>query len=110
MQHQSTFSPSFPIPKSLENSISNWTTTVAWAPFDHACTYRLSNPNGATRYLKMVQRDADPSIADELERLQWAKAFLPVPMIIDFDLDADPAWLLSEGIKGNKRNRTRSKS
>ncbi len=56
MQHQSTFSPSFPIQKSLENSISNWTTTVAWAPFDHACTYRLSNPNGATRYLKMVQR------------------------------------------------------
>jgi aminoglycoside phosphotransferase len=46
----------------------------------------------------MVQRDAYPSIADELERLQWAKAFLPVPKIIDFDLDADPAWLLSEGI------------
>ena len=41
----------------------------------------------------MVQRDAYPSIADELERLQWAKAFLPVPKIIDFDLDADPAWL-----------------
>ncbi|MGA0124934.1 MAG: phosphotransferase [bacterium] len=100
MQHQSTFSPSFPIPKSLKSSLSNWTATVAWAPFDHACTYRLSHPNGATRYLKMVQRDAYPSIADELERLQWAKAFLPVPKIIDFDLDADPAWLLSEGIAG----------
>ncbi|MDG2195542.1 MAG: aminoglycoside 3'-phosphotransferase [SAR324 cluster bacterium] len=78
----------------------NWIATVAWAPFDHACTYRLSHPNGTTKYLKMVQRNAYPSIADELERLRWAKAFLPVPKIIDFDLDDDPAWLLSEGIAG----------
>ena len=48
----------------------------------------------------MVRKDTHPSIADELERLRWAKAFLPVPKIIDFDLDSDPAWLLSEGIVG----------
>ena len=48
----------------------------------------------------MVRKDTYPSIADELARLRWAKAFLPVPKIIDFDLDSDPAWLLSEGIVG----------
>ena len=46
----------------------------------------------------MVRKNAYPSIADELARLRWAKSFF-VPKIIDFDLEADPAWL-SEGIVG----------
>ena len=91
MQHLTGRSKSFLIPKKLEESLPNWNSTVAWAHFDHACTYRLSHTNGLTRYLKMVQRDADPFIADELKRLRWAKVFLPVPKIIGFDLDADPA-------------------
>ena len=100
MQHLTGRSKSFLIPKKLEESLPNWNSTVAWAHFDHACTYRLSHTNGLTRYLKMVQRDADPFIADDLKWLRWAKVFLPVPKIIGFDLDADPAWLLSEGIPG----------
>ena len=98
MQHQ--LNSLFSIPKDLQKFHTNWNFDIAWAPFDHACTYQMRHSDGATRYLKMVRKNAYPSVADELARLRWAKAFLPVPKIIDFDLEADPAWLLSEGIVG----------
>ena len=48
----------------------------------------------------MVRGDAYPSIADELQRISWVKEFLPVPKIINFDLNGNPPWLLSEAIAG----------
>ena len=100
MQQPTARSQSFLIPKKLKESLPNWNSTIVWAPFDHACTYRLSHPNGAIRYLKMVRGDAYPSIADELKRISWVKEYLPVPKIINFDLNVNPPWLLSEAIEG----------
>ena len=48
----------------------------------------------------MVRGDAYPSIADELKRISWVKEYLPVPKIINFDLNGNPPWLLSEAIAG----------
>lgn len=100
MQHHSDLNSLFPIPKNLQKSHPTWTFAVAWSPFDHACTYRLSHPSGKTRYLKMVQKGSYPSIKDELDRLHWAADYLPVPKIIDQDINGNPPWFLSEGIQG----------
>ncbi|GAA1480475.1 hypothetical protein GCM10009624_09150 [Gordonia sinesedis] len=80
---------------------------AVWRNEAGGTTYRLGAGPSA-RYLKWQPPHLEISLRREAERLEWARAFLAVPRVIDYGVDTHdtddggrPAeWLLTEGLPG----------
>lgn len=64
-------------------------------------TWQLNNPDNQVQcYLKYGNGPLADAIANEMVRLRWMRAHLPVPEVIQFVGNADESWLMTEAIPG----------
>jgi len=76
-----------------------WSITPHYTSGYGVATFRLRGPGGELRYLKLARRSPRTiPIRDECERMCWAAAWLPVPVVIGCGTDGDVEWLLTKGI------------
>ncbi len=62
--------------------------------------YRLSHESDV-RFLKVVRNGWFPSAETEAMRTIWARAYVPVPEILDHGVTRDTTWFLSRALEGD---------
>ena len=87
-------------PLVVRRAHAGWTWSAAYAYEGVVTTWRLRSPGGQVRYLKVRAVEEEPSLGDEAVRLEWARAHLPVPAVVDHGTDGDAGWLLLEALPG----------
>ena len=87
-------------PTLLADLAPGWTATVAYQLIPEITTWRLSGPGGAVRFAKVDRARRYPSLEGEAERMVWAAAYLPVPVVVDLVRRDDCAVLITEGLSG----------
>jgi aminoglycoside 3'-phosphotransferase I len=66
-----------------------------------AAVYRLSNhPNALDLFLKHGSGPVAIDVIDEMVRLRWLSAYVPVPTVVRFATAAQDAWLLTTAVPG----------
>ena len=85
-------------PRGLRDEYASWSWEAVSAYPGKSVMHRLSNGAGETRFLKMVRHGWFPSACDEAERTAWARAFLPVPAVLQSGMTRECSWLLTQGI------------
>ncbi|CAN5868457.1 aminoglycoside 3'-phosphotransferase [soil metagenome] len=88
------------VPGELRDEYASWSWEVVSVYPGKSVMHRLSNDAGDTRFLKIVRHGWTPSAEAEAERTAWARAFLPVPHILERGTTHESSWLLTEGIPG----------
>lgn len=77
-----------------------WDAHVAW-DYDGVVTMWRLERAGETRYLKVRKlRRHHYTLADERDRIVWLEGRVPVPLVVDYGLDADTEWLLLTPLPG----------
>jgi aminoglycoside phosphotransferase len=87
--------PVGPLPKQFDG----WEASVAWSYNDVVTTWKLER-SAETQFLKMRALGEYPSLADERDRLEWARDRVPVPRVLDFGIDNGAEWLLLTPLSG----------
>jgi aminoglycoside 3'-phosphotransferase-2 len=62
--------------------------------------YRLVSPEMPTLFLKTAAEVDAAELIAEYDRLRWLAGRVPVPRVAGFAVDANPAYLLTEGLPG----------
>ncbi len=89
------------VPKTLRQTYAGWRWRVAGRYRAAAAVFRLEPPAGEARFLKVLAvGPRNPSPLAEAERLRWARAYLPVPDVVDAGSDGGVEWLLTTGLPG----------
>lgn len=65
-----------------------------------ASVYRLSRAGRPDLYLKHGQGDVAQALVDEMARLRWLHAQMPVARLVHFECAAGQAWLLTRALPG----------
>jgi kanamycin kinase len=87
-------------PESIASAYGNWDWSVASEWADQAA-WRLAERDGArVHFLKATRRGHFPTALDEVDRLRWARPYLPVPAVIDSGSDDHVDWLLTAALAG----------
>jgi aminoglycoside 3'-phosphotransferase-1 len=90
-----------PVPAGLADAVTGYCWSRDRVGESGSAVYRLHGKAGAPDlYLKQGVDAVVGAIVDEMVRLRWLAAFLPVPAIIRFLCDADTAWLLTTALPG----------
>ncbi len=87
-------------PARLTDQYADWEWEVAYEFHPTSVTFRLSGPEGSTRFLKLLPPGQYPSLQAEADRTRWAGRYLPVPKVIDCGSDGVVTWLVTEGLPG----------
>ena len=90
-----------PTPVQFGVRYSDWSWSVAYQYGPEAITYRMVRAPGETHYLKIAPRGAYPSLSAEADRMRWARAHLPVPVVMEQGSTGETDWLLTEGLLGS---------
>jgi kanamycin kinase len=78
-----------------------WTATLAYRLVPHLTTWRLAGADGAVRFAKVARGgDRYPSLRGESERMVWAAAYLPVPVVVGLEQLGGTTILLTEELPG----------
>jgi kanamycin kinase len=85
------------LPAELRRRYLEWSWSLVHA---EEATWRLQDPTGPVRYLKLGTTSRFPRVLDEGARMQWAKAHLPVPEVLDCGTDGTLDWLVTAGLPG----------
>jgi kanamycin kinase len=87
-------------PAALRSAYKDWRWSAASEWADQAA-WRLEEPTGShVHFLKVTRSGHFPTALEERERLRWARAFLPVPEVIDSGSDAAVDWLITDALDG----------
>jgi len=86
-------------PSHLRAEYRGWRWSVAWS-HPHGVVYRLEQAKGTVRFLKLADGPSAYPIEPEVERMRWARAYLPVPEVLACGIDGDVEWLLMAGLPG----------
>ena len=94
--------PDLPAPPSeLEQIAPGWAATLAYRLVPHLTTWRLTGPDGAVRFAKVARGGARyPTLRGESERMIWADAYLPVPVVVALEELGDATVLVTEALPG----------
>ena len=86
-------------PTHLKRAYEGWCWTLAWS---HAmgAVFRLEAPVGEARFLKITSARNAIRLHAEAERLRWARAYLPVPEVLDSGSADGIDWLITRGMPG----------
>jgi len=87
-------------PEPIRSTYAAWRWSVAWAWPEQATTWRLEATNEPIRFLKVVRSGHYPTARDEASRMRWARAYLPVPEVLDSGSDGTVDWLMTIAIAG----------
>lgn len=86
------------VPDAVATAYGRWRWTTV-SSYPKQATWRLEQ-GGTTRFVKIGVCGHYPSLHDEAERLRWARAYLPVPDVIDTGTDGTVDWLVTAGLEG----------
>jgi len=88
-------------PPELDDVAPGWAPTLAYRLVPHLTTWRLTGPDGAVRFAKVARgRGRYPTLRAESERMVWAAAYLPVPVVVALAEPGDVTILLTEALPG----------
>jgi len=76
---------------------------LVWQNEVGGLTYRLTEQtqnSDSVRYVKWLPSSVDIDLFDEVERLEWARTFVPVPRVISHGADPLGSWLVTEDLGG----------
>jgi len=51
-------------------------------------------------YIKWLPHGSHADVAREVERLQWASAYVTVPVVVESGRDVDGSWMVTRALKG----------
>jgi len=88
-----------PTPDHLRLAYADWQWNLAWS-HQAGAVYRLQGPNGKTRFLKMTSGERALRLGAEAARMRWARAYLPVPVVLDSGSRDGVDWLVTRGLPG----------
>ena len=89
-----------PVPRSLQQTYESWHWQTAWSFVPGTVVFRLAGEAGEVRFLKLSGGPRTPRLALEVERLRWAREYLPVPSVIDSGREDGVDWLVTSGLPG----------
>ncbi len=87
------------LPRVVWEAHTEWATEVVYAPYLYA-TWRLTSPEGHVRYVKTAFDGVYPSLAEERDRMVWARQHLPVPEVVSYGVDEGVEWLETIALPG----------
>jgi kanamycin kinase len=87
-------------PQAIQPLIAGWSASLAWQIAPHLHTWRLVHPDRRVRFLKLAPASASIRLIAEASRMGWARAYLPVPVIVSSGSEGGTDWLLTEGLPG----------
>jgi len=85
------------VPNVVEDYVARRPFQVVWENALGGLTFRIED-SSRTLYLKWMPTTAGDVLAREAQRLRWASVFTPVPAVVDYGVDAESTWLVTEGI------------
>jgi kanamycin kinase len=89
-----------PTPERLADAYSDWRWHLAWQYEGHSVVYRLSRGGSPEIFIKLAPADLYPTLPGEAERMRWARAYLPVPEVVELDGDGPVTWLVTGRLPG----------
>jgi len=89
-----------PAPPEVLSEYSSWSWKVVWQWPPNTVTWRLVSPSGEVRFLKVARLEWSPSIANEVDRMNWASEFLPVPTVLASGTNETVDWMVTGGLRG----------
>ncbi len=87
------------LPASVVAAHEGWTHEPHWAPY-WTTVWKLSSPDGHTRFAKVAWKDRYPTLAQERDRMDWSRSYLPVPVVVDYGCDTTVEWLVTDALPG----------
>jgi kanamycin kinase len=87
------------VPPALRSAYGDRRWEVAYRG-ERAVTYRASSPSGEALFVKIGRLGPRPTFEEEFERLEWARAYLPVPVAIEVGSDGGIEWLVTREVPG----------
>ena len=91
-------------PPELEQIAPDWTAALAYRLVGDLTTWRLTSAAGAVRYAKVatgaLAGSRYPTLRGESERMVWAAAYLPVPVVVSLDDFGGTIILMTEALPG----------
>ncbi len=93
--------PDAPVPPpDLERLAPGWSATLAYRLVPCLTTWRLTSPDGSVRFAKVDTEGRYPTLRGESERMIWAAAYLPVPVVVALEQAGSTTVLLTEALPG----------
>jgi len=88
-------------PAVLTRLAPEWSATLAYRLVPHLTTWRLTHPDGSVRFAKVDTGERRyPTLAAEAERMVWAAAYLPVPVVVTLEQVEHCTVLITEALEG----------
>src|SRR5438874_1501731 len=87
------------VPARLRKEHAGWGWTLAWTNLG-GVVFRLESPAGEVRFLKLAAGPKAIPLGAEVERLRWARPFLPAPEVLDAGRAKEIDWMLTSGLPG----------
>ncbi|KQR98637.1 aminoglycoside phosphotransferase [Williamsia sp. Leaf354] len=91
--------PDHPVPGTVVAIADGASITPVWHNGIGGTTYELAG-NPPRRFLKWQPWNREVSVADEVAKLAWARAFVVVPRVLDHGSTADAEWIVTEALDG----------
>lgn len=89
------------LPKVLAEAVAGYRWARDTVGVSGGAVYRLHGKPGAPDlYLKHGTGSVADDVTDEMARLRWLAAYLPVPAVVHFTASGDAAWLLMTALPG----------
>jgi len=87
-------------PPELAQLAPGWVPSLAYRLVPGLTTWRLTGPDGAVRFAKVDRAGCYPTLRGEAERMIWAAAYLPVPVVVVLEQRGATSILLTEALPG----------
>lgn len=87
-------------PEEMRRQHGDWSWELAYQAVPQVATWRLSDRGGRIRYLKVAEAAWHPSLREEIRRMEWAGAWLPVPEVLESGTEGGVDWVLTRALPG----------
>jgi len=88
------------IPEHLRERYASWSWTLVHDCGHDGATWRITHAHRRACFVKIAAASAYPSLAGETARTRWARAYLPVPEMVDAGTDGAIQWQVTAALSG----------
>jgi kanamycin kinase len=88
------------VPESVQRLAGGGTARLIWRNEIGGLTFELTGSAAGRRFVKWAPVDSPADLQGEADRLRWAAAYTPVPVVVDLDRDDTGSWLVTRAIDG----------
>jgi kanamycin kinase len=89
------------VPRHLQRQHHDWRWSIAWQQENGGgIVHRIEAPDGEVRFLKIAIGLRSLRLQPEVDRMRWARDYLPVPEVLSAGSEDGVDWLLTTGLPG----------